>query len=384
MGSTWWTKTEELDKQQQKVISLKADGKHLVLGPAGCGKTNLLLLRAAYLHKLKIPNVAVFTFGRVLREFLVAGSSNYPFSGDKIQTYVRWGATMLKENGMSFDDKGEFEHVRAKLFESLSALAAKNLPQNVLDCILLDEAQDYSAEEIDVISSFADRVFAVGDDRQRISNAVGGLDRLEQICDTTTRLTDHYRNGRKICRLADGIMNEVDSENGMEASSKYNEAEFESSVRSYGGLPIATQAKNCLVEVATQLAAYPGDLIGLLCPRQDEVDAVWAEIISSPIAGEAQLQRFVGGYVPFAANKRVIVTTIHGAKGLEFRALHLMGMDKVVKFRSQKRMSYTAVTRCKTSLRIYHEGDLPGYLEKGLAAVDKTPVLPPSVDDLFL
>jgi superfamily I DNA/RNA helicase len=384
MGSTWWTKPEELDKQQQKVISLVPEGKHLVLGPAGCGKTNLLLLRAAYLHKLKISNVAVFTFGRVLREFLAAGSSNYPFSADKIQTYVRWGATLLKENGMSFDDKGDFEHVRAKLFDSLNVLATKNLPQNVFDCILLDEAQDYSAEEIKLISSFAERLFAVGDDRQRISNAVGGLDRLEQICDTTTRLSDHYRNGRKICRLADGIMNEVDGENGMEASSKYNEAEFESSVRSYGGLSISVQAKNCLVEVGTQLAAYPGDLIGLLCPRQEELEAVWAEVVGSPLAGEAQLQQFVGGYAPFVPNRRVIATTIHGAKGLEFRALHLLGMDKVVKFRSQKRMSYTAVTRCKTSLRIYHEADLPGYLEKGLAAVDTTPVTPPSVDDLFL
>src|ERR1700730_18454828 len=82
--------------------------------------------------------------------------------------------------------------------------------------------------------------------------------------------------------------------------------------------------------------------------------------------------------------KALIVTTVHGAKGLEFRALHLLGMDRIVKFPSQKRMSYTAVTRCKTSLRIYHKSGLPGYLEKGLAAIETAAVLTPSVDELFL
>ena len=384
MGSTWWTKPEELDQKQHTVISLPKEGSHLITGPAGCGKTNLLLLRAAYLHKLRITNVAVFTFGRVLREFLVAGSANYPFAGDKIQTYVRWGATLLNANGMTFDDKGDFSQVRERLLEALKELADKNLQQNVFDCLLLDEAQDYSGEEIATISRFAETIFAVGDSRQRITTMTGGLEQLKTICDTNTELTDHYRNGRKICRLADGILNELDSEDGMEASTKYNENEFESSVRSYGDLSIDEQATACIEEIQTQLTAYPGELIGVLCPRQDEIDAVWSILSTSPIGKDSQLQKFLGGYSAFDANRRVIVTTIHGAKGLEFRALHLLGMDKISKFPTQKRMAYTAVTRCKTSLRIYHHNHLPGYLEKGLAAVDSAPVDQPSVNDLFL
>jgi superfamily I DNA/RNA helicase len=384
MAATWWTKSEELDQKQLTVISLPAEGSHLITGPAGCGKTNLLLLRAAYLHKSKISNVAVFTFGRVLREFLVAGSANYPFSREKIQTYLRWGASLLNENGISFDEKGEFEKVRASLLEKLRDLAAKKLTRNIYDCILLDEAQDYSEEEIEVISSFADTIFAVGDSRQQITNMNGGLEKLKEMCDSHTILNDHYRNGRTICRLADGILNELDSEHGMEASSKYNEVEFESSVRVAGGLSIAAQAQSCVKEIQTQLTAYPGELIGILCPRQDELEGAWSVVSSSAIGAHCQIQRFMGGYTSFDPSKRVILTTIHGAKGLEFRALHLLGMDKITKFRTQKRMSYTAVTRCKTSLRIYHETDLPGYFEKGLSAVAGVSPAKPTVDDLFL
>jgi ATP-dependent exoDNAse (exonuclease V) alpha subunit len=46
-------------------------------------------------------------------------------------------------------------------------------------------------------------------------------------------------------------------------------------------------------------------------------------------------------------------------------------------------LCYTAVTRCKTSLSIYHEASLPGYLEKGIAAC-QPPAKEPNLEDLFL
>ncbi|MCQ8873090.1 AAA family ATPase [Mesorhizobium sp. LMG17149] len=383
MAGTWWTKPEDLDEKQLEVVSLGLGGNHLILGPAGCGKTNLLLLRATYLHKSKISNIAVFAFGRVLKEFLTSGAANYPFSSDKIQTYLRWGAEMLSANGIAFSGKGNFDEVRAELYEKLYGLAGKNLEENRLDCILIDEAQDYDEREIDLIFSFADQIFAVGDDRQRISNVSGALERLAERCDHVIELTDHYRNGFKICRLADGIRNSIDSEDGLEAHSKYNESEFESTVRSFPNLDLKEQVQKAIDEISEQLDAYPGDLIGVLCPRQEELGEVWDLIANSPLADEAQLQQFAGGYAQFQPNRRIIVTTIHGAKGLEFRALHLLGMDFIKKFKTQKNMSYTAVTRCKTSLRIYHDSDLPGYLEKGLSCLDNSVATPPSVKDLF-
>jgi hypothetical protein len=41
------------------------------------------------------------------------------------------------------------------------------------------------------------------------------------------------------------------------------------------------------------------------------------------------------------------------------------------------------VTRAKTSLSIYHEEALPGYLEKGLLAAEGKVIEPPKLADLF-
>ena len=42
MNDTWWVKQSQLDDDQKKVFTLPIDKDHLVKGPPGSGKTNLL------------------------------------------------------------------------------------------------------------------------------------------------------------------------------------------------------------------------------------------------------------------------------------------------------------------------------------------------------
>jgi ATP-dependent exoDNAse (exonuclease V) alpha subunit len=59
-------------------------------------------------------------------------------------------------------------------------------------------------------------------------------------------------------------------------------------------------------------------------------------------------------------------------------------MDKVTKFKARTRnVAYTSVTRAKTSLAVYHDGALPGYLEKGLDRAKGVIPDRPKLDDLF-
>lgn len=384
METTWWTQPEDLDEYQGQVVALPLDGDFLVVGPPGSGKTNLLILRAAHLYAAGYKNIAIITFGRVLREFLAAGSKNYVFPPDRIQTYNSWASRLLKANDIDVPGTGSFNEVRAALMGGLLQLEKTMSAENKLDFILVDETQDYTKEEIRIMRSFSDHIFAVGDNKQRIYKEDGAVDYLSGEMDATKELPYHYRNGRTICRVADGIRNLVDDAKGLEATSNYDEKSFPSSVSVTGELDIRAQVRVALPEIATQLRAYPDGMIGCICARHEELQIVWDILRQSDLSDRTQLQVY-GEYSTFDSSRRVLVTTMHSAKGLEFRALHVFGADQIVKHKkSHQRLAYTAVTRAKTSLAIYHgTAALPGYMENGLGAATDTIVKAPKLSDLF-
>jgi superfamily I DNA/RNA helicase len=383
MEASWWKSIGELDDDQKKAIALDDDEDHLIVGPPGCGKTNLLLLRASYLHAKGVTNIKVLAFGRVLREFISSGTEHYPFAADKVQTFVRWAYEVLAANGIKVEDSDDFDEVRVRLFAGLAEVTAKGAPENVFDVILLDEAQDYSAEEAEIIRSFGARIFAVGDNNQRITDQSGALQRLEELGAKRTELKHHYRNGIKICRVADGIKNLLDNSSGMEATSNYDEASFPSTVDIVGKADLPTQVAEAVVRIKVQMQAYPGEMIGILCPRAAELTEVADLLGESEIAGAMQVQR-AGAYDAIHLERPVIVTTVQGAKGLEFRAVHMIAAEKLKNYKTQKNLTYTAVTRAKTTLVVYHQVDLAGYFEKGLNACSIAHPAEPNLKDLFL
>lgn len=106
--------------------------------------------------------------------------------------------------------------------------------------------------------------------------------------------------------------------------------------------------------------------------------------LRTDLAEHVQVQSSAQVYTSLDENKRVICVTLHGGKGLEFRAVHLLGSDLITRFPHQKRMDYTAITQAKTALTVYHVGHLPGCFAKALAALKPQLVGPDSdLSDLF-
>lgn len=374
MEASWWTRTDQLDDEQKDVIALPLAGSYLVMGPPGSGKTNLLLLRAAFLQARGRHNYAVLTFGRVLKEFLVNGTDANNVEPDRIRTYRSWAGDILRERGVEISNDANFDDVRDQILDGLSKLTDHEIDDHKLDCLLLDEAQDYTVEEIRQLNRFADHVFAAGDTNQAIYRPAGALALLEERCDQTRLLRYHYRNGLKICRIADGIRGLVGKRDSLEASSQYDESAVPSEVTNYAGEALNEQVDRAIAIIADQLRAYPTAIIGVLCPLRKDLKEVFESLSRSYLADQIQLQMFETGYAPLDPDRRVIVGTIHGAKGLEFRAVHLIGADGIGRFpRHRTRIAYTAVTRAKTTLSIYHERALIGRLQDGLAALTPPP-----------
>lgn len=383
MDTTWWTDPSQLDAQQRIVVSIPVEADVLVLGPPGSGKTNLMLLRASFLEGANEKDFVILTFNRSLKEFLVSGSENYNFPAVRIKSFVQWGREVLRENGITTNDSLDFDDARAEIVQNLSAVSKKSIASNLTDFILIDEAQDYTTEELAIIRALAKHIFAVGDTRQMIYAKPEALTGFKASMTHSPTLIHHYRNGLKICRLADGIIGELDTPQGMEATANYDEASSPSSVRCHRNLSLDQQAEKMLEEIRVQLRAYPeNDLIGVMVPKRSDLQRVWQKIAASDIAAFAVFQSSDDGYHALDSSKRVIVSTIHGAKGLEYRACHLLALETIIRFPTQKKLAYTACTRAKTSLRLYCSGTLPSYIERGLDALAPKPAAP-KLDDLF-
>jgi superfamily I DNA/RNA helicase len=366
---TWWREPGELDPDQQGVIELPPEGSFLVLGPPGSGKTNLLLLRASYLAQSEHPNLAVIVFTRTLQEFIRSGAENYDFDPRVVQTSRLLFDRLLEEAGRPHEPLPDFDEDRkARLAAVQSVVGMSGEP--LYDVLLIDEAQDFLLGEIQLFRRLARDVFMVGDSRQQIYGGGLTLADLRSAVDETKILRFHYRSGRPICSVADGIGRTFSA--GYEAilpTCNYNSAAFQPSVDIFRG-NIPEQAAAIAHRLSLQRRAYPEGFLGVICPRGDDVKTLATALRDAGFGDQLCVQDREDGYRPFDPAKPIWVSTVHSAKGLEFRALHFAGADTVVQFRAeQKRLAYTGITRAKTALTVYHEGLLPPYFDSALNAV---------------
>ncbi len=383
MNETWWVNPSELDDDQKEIIALPLEGSYLVKGPPGSGKTNLLLLRASHIARSGLPDIAILVFTRTLREFLASGGGNYAFSDDKVMTSMLWMRKFIRE----FDGKvprcSDFTEQRQSLIREIKKILDNGEIPCQHEAILLDEAQDYLPEEIEIFQRLSNRIFAVADSRQKIYDEDSPIEKLEEISDQTHCLRFHYRTGLNICKLADGIGCKWTDYVPMSPFSNYNESAMPSQIEVILCADIDEQCKKISEQLDNQLKAYPDEYIGIICPRQKEFDKVAAFFTQSSFASKASMQDGENGHIIFHNDKPIIITKMHSAKGLEFRALHIVGFENIRKHGStQKKISFMGVTRAKTSLSIYHSNKLPGYFAQAYANMQRPPEIP-KIEDLF-
>lgn len=381
MAGTWWLGEDDLDEYQKAVITLGLGGSHFVTGPPGSGKTNLLLLRAKYHYLANERNIAIVLFTRTLREFIASGGHCYGFPDAKIQTCRAFQQNLLREYGVQFPPDGDFKETRLSYIRAMSELIDRERLSDVFDCVLLDEAQDYLPEEIHIFNILGRSLFCVADSRQKIYEGADSIDELRKIIGTPHGLRFHYRNGTKICKVADGIMSGKDSHELLLETSNYDEEANPSSVELVRCQSLEKQADCIIAKLDAQLKAYTDELIGIVCPKREEVEYLWSRINASEFAEKAVLQKGKNRET-FESTTRICVCTIHAAKGLEFRSLHIAACESLSKFARNRSMCFTAITRAKTSLSLYYGGQIRGYLESAFAHLDP-PTKPPTLKDVF-
>jgi len=381
MRTSWWRKQTELDDEQRKVITLPRDGRYVLTGPPGSGKTNLLLLRGMFLSSSGLKDVLFLTVGRTLQEFIATGvGSKGLLATDQILTLRKWTMTHLAEHSPKFMKEiptGSYDEKRDRYTEEL--LRINNRLSTIYSAILIDEVQDLTRAELCALSPLSKRIMVAGDDRQRIHGGGEGLEAAIELGFEPIELEFHYRIGRRICEAADLVLPPPPGNKPLVQTCNYDEAALPSSRKLISAENFDRQLEIAINEIRIQLKAYPGEAIGIFVPRKKQLPTARAILERSAIA-KLCVYHDPASRSPrqFPEDKQVFVMTIHSAKGTEFRAVHIVGAEQFRGKVASRRTAFTAFTRAKTSLSVYHTGSIATYVA-GALSTSSTPKL----DDLF-
>ncbi len=384
MQNTWWTKLEQMDPEQKRFVGFDADGRHLLIGPPGCGKTNLLVMRARFIYGNGLKNILVLTFTRALQDFIRTGVAERRYlNTDQIQTFKSWALTHCRTYApdlmSNYDRSAKFEVQRQQILNILKVANERVGGKNLYDAILVDEVQDLLLDEVEALMQLSDRITVAGDSKQMIYETGHTVDALEPLGFAKTELKYHYRIGFAVAEVADKALQPDDDAQKLRTNCQYNEDELKSRADLHEYPDRNTQFDAMYKTLELQLRSYPSEGLGVLVPRRFMVDELREKFQRTPLAKSVAYHTEEGSEHSFLSGKLIHVLPFKSAKGTEFRAVHLYGLEELKFPQVRHELLFMAITRAKTALDGYHTDKILGSVATAFAK--QTP--PPSLADLL-
>jgi superfamily I DNA/RNA helicase len=105
------------------------------------------------------------------------------------------------------------------------------------------------------------------------------------------------------------------------------------------------------------MKGYPGELLAVMAPKKASVARIWGELHETELAPFLTVED-AGEHLSFSSTEPICICSLHAAKGLEFRAVHIVNCEELRSFGLNRNLIYTGVTRTKTSLSLYCSGKI--------------------------
>lgn len=160
MKKDWMIKESELDDDQIKVLMATLDKSCIVEGCAGSGKSVLALIKAQRIQKERGNNYKIIVYTKALCRYMNSGKQELGLTND-FYYYEEWKYKR--------EPRGRF------LVYSKDEYGNKIPYMPTADYIIVDEIQDFTAEEIsEFVNAAHKNFFFFGDTAQSLYDSLKG------------------------------------------------------------------------------------------------------------------------------------------------------------------------------------------------------------------
>ena len=319
---SFYVKDSELDDYQVKVINKKTDNSYIVKGCAGSGKSILALWKAKQIQDEHRGSYMYIVFTKALMQYMADGIKEVGISQRNVDYHWHW-------------------------------VNRAGCPS--ADYIIVDEAQDFSKEDIELFKSKARKALLLyGDSAQQLYTFIQDKKTvsMEDIQYFTKfpveQLVFNHRLPKKIARVAQYINSENDELEErctVEGTEKPKILEYPTVEKQYDAIIELIQNKHM-------------EDVGILFRQNDEVEEAYNYFQEHGLNVEAKFGKHMD--LDFTSDNPKLMT-YHSSKGLQFENVFLP--DCTVEDDDNRNPLYVAVTRTYQSLYILHSGNLSSLLD---------------------
>ena len=332
---SFYVKDSELDDYQVKVINKKTDNSYIVKGCAGSGKSILALQKAKQIQEGGKGSYLYVVYTKALRQYMSDGIKQIGLRESNVVNFdacFQWGRNNYGELQRGVWKKGSYDYV------------------------IVDEAQDFSRDDIELLKSKARKALLVyGDTAQQLYKFLKDKQTvsMEDIQYFTKFPVEqwvfNHRLPKKIARVAQYLNSESDeleercTEEGTE---KPKILEYNTKQEQFAA--IANLIKNKGMED-----------VGILFRNNKEVDEAYDYFTNKGIEVEAKSYRHKDELDFTSDNPKLM--TYHSSKGLQFENVFIP--ECTAEGADDRNPLYVAITRTYRSLYIMHSGNLSCFFD---------------------
>ncbi|MBP3219192.1 MAG: ATP-binding domain-containing protein [Prevotella sp.] len=332
---SFYVKDSELDDYQVKVINKKTDNSYIVKGCAGSGKSILALWKAKQIQEQNKGSYLYVVYTKALKRYMSDGIKQVGLRESNVANFdacFNYGR----------NDNGELERGSWK--------------KGTYDYIIVDEAQDFSREDIELLRSKTRKALLVyGDTAQQLYKFLKDKQTvsMEDIQWFTKfpveQLVFNHRLPKKVARVAQYLNSESD-----ELEERCTEEGTEKpKILSY------PNKKAQFAAIASLIKNKGMEDVGILFRRNEDVDEAYDYFTEAGIEVEAKSYRHKDELDFTSDNPKLM--TYHSSKGLQFENVFVP--ECTAEGEDNRNPLYVAITRTYRSLYIMHSGNLSSFFD---------------------